>query len=76
MPETISTYIPEGRYLSKKQAAEAAGVIHQNVQYWIQRGQLPAIEIPGLGYLISETDLQAFLEKPRSAGYPKGRPRK
>lgn len=76
MNDSKGTHIPEGNYLSKSQAAEVAGALKITVQKWIESGDLPAIQIEGMGYLINEADLQAFLQKPRSAGYPKGRPRK
>ena len=68
-----SIHIPDGNYLSKKQVAEQCDVIHQTVQQWIEKGWLHAIEIDGLGYIINEADLTAFLSKPRpKRGYPKG----
>lgn len=54
------THIPEGDYLTKAQAAQQRGVIHQTIQQWIDKGWLPAIQIPGLGYLINQKDIQAF----------------
>jgi excisionase family DNA binding protein len=54
------THIPEGAYLTKTQAAQLRGVTERTIQQWIDKGWLTAIQIPGLGYLINEKDLQAF----------------
>jgi excisionase family DNA binding protein len=70
------TYIPAGNYLTKKEIAERCEVIHQTVQQWISRGYLPALDIPGLGYIVNEADLIEFMKKDRPRGYPKGKPRK
>jgi excisionase family DNA binding protein len=72
----MKTHIPEGNYLTKKQVAEQCGVIHQTVQQWFDKGWLPTIDIPGLGYIVNEADLIEFMKKDRPRGYPKGKPRK
>jgi hypothetical protein len=70
------TYIPEGKYFTKSQAALFCEVNPVRVQQWIARGQLTALQVPGMGYLIREQDLIAFLKLDRPTGYPKGKPRK
>jgi excisionase family DNA binding protein len=69
-------FIPEGNYYTKSQAAQVCKVNLARVQQWIARGQLPALQIQGMGYLIREDDLTAFLALDRPRGYPKGKPRK
>lgn len=54
------TYIPEGRYLTKTQIAERFSVIPETVQQWIQKGWVPTIQIPGLGHIINERDIENF----------------
>ncbi len=52
--------IPEGRYLTLAQVAQRRGVYPQTALYWVTRGWLPGIRIPGLGYIVDERDLKAF----------------
>lgn len=58
------THIPDGQYLSKAQAAEALGTVHQTVQRWIDAGLLPSIHIEGMGHLINLKDVQTFQPPP------------
>jgi hypothetical protein len=69
--------IPEGKYYTVAQIAEMEQVIIRTVHQWIEKEWLPALQIPGLGYIIEERALADFLAKPRpQRGYPKGKPRK
>ncbi len=54
------THIPEGYYLTKTEIAELHGVIPGTVQQWIDKGWLPAIKIPYLGYIVNARDLENF----------------
>lgn len=69
-----STHIPEGDYLTKTQIAEQRKVSPIAVQKWIERGELPALKIPSLGYIVNARDLEHF--QPHPVGWKKGRPRK
>lgn len=69
-------FIAEGNYYTKSQAAQIGKVNLARVQQWIARGQLPALQIYGMGYLIRADDLTAFLALDRPRGYPKGKPRR
>ena len=68
-------HIPEGNYLTLIESAARAGVSRITVQKWIERGQLPAIDISGLGRIVNEKELTVFLDQDRPRGYPKGKPR-
>lgn len=69
-----SIHIPEGDYLTKTQIAERRNVSAITVQKWIERGELPALKIPYLGYIVNARDLENF--QPHPVGWKKGRPRK
>ena len=59
-------------YLTTAQVAKRLGVTRRRVQALIKRGQLEADRY-GKAYLISEEQLQAFLERRRTEpGRPKG----
>jgi excisionase family DNA binding protein len=74
---TKPTEIPAANYYTIAQVAEMENVIIRTVHHWIEKGWLSAVQIPGLGYIVNETDLQTFLANPRpQRGYPKGKPRK
>ena len=61
------TYIPEGKYLSLREAATQKGVKKITVQKWVEKG-LEAIMVDGFT-LINVVNLEAF--KPKRAGRPK-----
>jgi len=70
------TDIAAGRYFTVAQVAEMQGVIIRTVHQWIEKDWLPALQLPGMGYIIREDDLNNFLARPRpQRGYPKGKPR-
>jgi hypothetical protein len=60
-----SVKIPAGRYLSLAQVAQRRGVYPQTVLYWVNHHWLPSIRIPGLGYIVEESDLKTFTPPPR-----------
>ena len=72
----MSTYIPEGHYLTLKQVAANAGVTRITAQKWIERGLLNALKVKDLGYIIAEEEYKRFSQLERPRGYPKGKPRK
>ena len=60
--ETVSAAsIPNGKYLTVTQVAETCGVIEKNVSVWIKKGLLKGIDLPGLGQIVEEKDLEKYL---------------
>ena len=53
-------HITEGNYYSLSQVAELHQVYPQTALYWVKRGWLPAVRLPGLGYIVAEQDALAF----------------
>lgn len=66
---TTPTPIPAGKYVSKAQAAQLRGVSPITVQKWIEKGQLPTIQLEGMGHLIDHDKLMKF--EPERGGRPK-----
>jgi hypothetical protein len=77
----MSTYIPEGLYLTKAQVARIEGVALATVQLWIDKGLLPSIQTGDTAHHINEKDLENFRRPklgrpPRSTPCSSGRGRK
>ncbi len=70
---TKMTYIPEGAYVSARQAAGIRGVSKRSIHQWIDKGWLPALVIDNF-ILIVLSDLEKV--EPKKAGWPKGKTRK
>ncbi len=64
-------FIPQGEYLTKAQVAELRNVSIEAVQKWFQRGWLPSIFIPGMGYIVNVADLEKF-EPPKPGRRSRG----
>lgn len=62
-------------YLTVAQVAERLGVSKGRVRQFLAWGDLPS-EIFGNMRVIPEVAVEEFEQKPRKAGWPKGRPRK
>ena len=52
--------IPGGKYYTIAQIAGRRNVNISTVCYWIRKGWLPALHLPGMGYLIEEEVIAAF----------------
>ncbi len=59
-------HIVEGNYYTLTQVAELHQVYPQTVLYWVTRGWLPAMKLPGLGYIVTEQDARAFQVRRRA----------
>lgn len=60
-----STYIPEGYYLSKAQAANYLDMDKTTLQYHVSKGHIETINFPSLGHLIKEQDVLDFKISPQ-----------
>ena len=59
-------HVAEGNYYTLMQVAELHQVYPQTVLYWVKRGWLPALQLPGLGYIVTELEALAFKVRRRS----------
>ena len=57
-----------GRLLTARQVADLLGVHVKTVLAWIQRGELPAIRLPGGAIRVRETELDDWLEERATPG--------
>lgn len=55
--------IPHGKYLTVAQVAEICGVKERTVSMWLKKGLLKALELPGLGKIVEEKDVEKYLEE-------------
>ena len=55
--------IPKGKYLTVSQVAEICGVQGRTVTMWLKKGLLKGLELPGLGKIVEEKDLEKHLEE-------------
>ncbi len=58
--------IPNGKYLTVTQVAETCGVNEKTVSAWIKKGLLKGIDLPGLGQIVEEKDLEKYLAEKQS----------
>ena len=65
-PKPAPLHVVEGNYYTLTQVAELHQVYPQIVLYWVKRGWLPAMQLPGLGYIVAEQTALAFEVRRRS----------
>lgn len=53
--------IPNGKYLTVTQVAETCGVNEKTVFAWIKKALLKGIDLPRLGKIVEEKDLEKYL---------------
>lgn len=64
---------PRVTHLGVTHAAEVLGLCRSMVRRYCQRGDIPAMYVQGLGYLIHKNDLRRFAKQERRrGGRPKG----
>jgi hypothetical protein len=61
-----------GAYFTQIEIAEKFDRVRQEVQYWIEKGYLPAIKMVG-GWAVHEDDLAAFTLPKKTGRKPKVR---
>lgn len=59
--------IPHGKYLTIAQVAQICGVKEKTVSEWLKKGLLNSLDLPGLGKIIEERDLQQYLVERRKS---------
>jgi hypothetical protein len=59
----IPTTLQKGKYFTVSQAAEACNKTSRQIRAWIRRGELKAIELPGLGMIIEVGKLNQFVSE-------------
>jgi hypothetical protein len=60
---TGAVSIPQGKYLTVSQVAKICGVQDRTVSMWLNKGLLKGLELPGLGKIVAEKDLEKHLEE-------------
>ena len=55
--------IPDGKYLTITQVAEICGVKKRTVSAWLKEGRLNGLDLPGLGQIVEEKDLEQYLKE-------------
>ena len=58
--------IPNGKYLTVTQVAEICGVKEKMVSAWVKKGLLQGLDLPGLGQIVEEKDLEKYLAEKRN----------
>jgi hypothetical protein len=58
--------IPRGKYLTVAQVAEICGVKEKTVSTWLKEGLLMGLNLPGLGQIIEEKQLEQYLAENRN----------
>ena len=59
-------HVAEGNYYTLTQVAELKQVYPQTVLYWVKQGWLPAMQLLGLGYIVTEQDALDFQVRRRA----------
>lgn len=58
--------IPNGKYLTVTQVAEICGVKEKMASAWVKKGLLQGLDLPGLGQIVEEKDLEKYLAEKRN----------
>ncbi len=58
--------IPDGKYLTITQVAEICGVKKRTVSVWLKEGRLNGLDLPGLGQIVEEKELEQYLKEKRN----------
>jgi hypothetical protein len=58
--------IPNGKYLTIAQVAEICGMREKSVSAWLKKGLLKSLDLPGLGQIVEEKDLEKYLANNRN----------
>ena len=58
--------IRHGKYLTIAQVAEISGVKKRTVSEWLKNGRLNGLDLPGVGQIVEEKDLEQYLKEKRS----------
>jgi len=59
-PSIVSIYIPRGTYFTVYQAAQICRATSKQIRAWIRKGELEALDLPGLGIIIEARKLNQF----------------
>ena len=62
-PKVIPTSIPHGNYFTVYQAAQVCQVTSKQIRAWTRKGELEALDLPGLGIIIEAGKLNEFLDR-------------
>lgn len=65
-PKVIPTSIPRGNYFTVYQAAQVCHATSKQIRAWIRKGNLEALNLPGLGVIIEAGTLNEFLDRRNS----------
>lgn len=65
-PKVIPTSIPRGNDFTVYQAAQVCRVTSKQIRAWIRKGNLEALNLPGLGVIIESGKLNEFLDRRNS----------
>lgn len=63
----IAVAIPSGKYLTIAQVAEFCAVKEKTISTWLEQGLLKCFDLPGLGKIVEEKELEKHLIEKRNA---------
>ncbi len=58
--------IPQGKYLTIAQVAEKCDVKERTVSAWLKNGLMKGLNLPGLGQIVEEKEIEKYLAKKRN----------
>jgi len=58
--------IPRGKYLTIAQVAEKCSVKERTVSVWLKNGLMKGLNLPGLGQIVEEKEIEKYLAKKRN----------
>lgn len=60
---TSAVFIPRGKYFTIAQVAEIGNVKERTVSTWLKKGLLKGLDLPKLGQIVKEKDLEKYLKE-------------
>lgn len=64
-PANNGVSIPQGKYYTIAQVAERCEVTARTITTWIKKEKLHEIDIPGMGLIIDDKELESFMKENR-----------
>lgn len=64
-PANNGISIPQGKYYTISQVAEMCGVTGRTVTAWVKKGKLHGIDLPGMGLIVDNKELERFMKEDR-----------
>jgi len=60
--------LPEGEYFTIPQMAEICSASGKQIKEWIQKGDIEAIDLPGMGQIVEMEKFTQFLNQHKPSG--------